>query len=175
MGIKRKLGTNQKSKKPILINDLKAIINAMNNSNFTYLRKLRDKSLILIGFAGGFRRSELVNIDIEDIEFVSEGLKIFVKRSKTDQSGEGMTRIPYFINEKYCPVKNLKNWITQGNLKKGKIYDLSDKRSSNYKEICKNSWFKRNKILWTQFKVRICYRYSSIGSRGKRYYVNDRS
>ena len=128
MGIKRKLGTNQKSKKPILINDLKAIINAIDNSNFTYLRKLRDKSLILTGFAGGFRRSELVNIDIEDIEFVSEGLKIFVKRSKTDQSGEGMTKgIPYFINEKYCPVKNLKNWITQGNLKKGKIYDLSDK------------------------------------------------
>ena len=128
MGIKRKLGTNQKSKKPILINDLKAIINAIDNSNFSYLRKLRDKSLILIGFAGGFRRSELVNIDIEDIEFVSEGLKIFVKRSKTDQSGEGMTKgIPYFINEKYCPVKNLKNWITQGNLKKGKIYDLSDK------------------------------------------------
>ncbi len=128
MGIKRKLGTNQKSKKPILINDLKAIINAIDNSNFTYLRKLRDKSLILTGFAGGFRRSELVNIDIEDIEFVSEGLKIFVKRSKTDQSGEGMTKgIPYFVNENYCPVKNLKNWITQGNLKKGKIYDLSDK------------------------------------------------
>ena len=128
MGIKRKLGTNQKSKKPILINDLKAIINAIDNSNFTYLRKLRDKSLILTGFAGGFRRSELVDINIEDIEFVSEGLKIFVKRSKTDQSGEGMTKgIPYFINEKYCPVKNLKNWITQGNLKKGKIYDLSDK------------------------------------------------
>ena len=128
MGIKRKLGTNQKSKKPILISDLKAIINAIDNSNFSYLRKLRDKSLILTGFAGGFRRSELVNIDIEDIEFVSEGLKIFVKRSKTDQSGEGMTKgIPYFVNENYCPVKNLKNWITQGNLKKGKIYDLSDK------------------------------------------------
>ncbi len=128
MGIKRKLGTNQKSKKPILINDLKAIINAIDNSNLTYLRKLRDKSLILTGFAGGFRRSELVDINIEDIEFVSEGLKIFVKRSKTDQSGEGMTKgIPYFMNENYCPVKNLKNWITQGNLKKGKIYDLSDK------------------------------------------------
>ncbi len=128
MGIKRKLGTNQKSKKPILISDLKAIINAIDNSNFSYLRKLRDKSLILTGFAGGFRRSELVDINIEDIEFVSEGLKIFVKRSKTDQSGEGMTKgIPYFVNENYCPVKNLKNWITQGNLKKGKIYDLSDK------------------------------------------------
>ncbi len=127
-GIKRTLGSRQKSKKPILINDLKAIINAIDNSNLTYLRKLRDKSLILTGFAGGFRRSELVNIDIEDIEFVSEGLKIFVKRSKTDQSGEGMTKgIPYFMNENYCPVKNLKNWITQGNLKKGKIYDLSDK------------------------------------------------
>jgi len=131
MGIKRKLGTNQKSKKPILISDLKEIINAIDKSNLSYLRKLRDKSLILTGFAGGFRRSELVNIDIEDIEFVSEGLKIFVKRSKTDQSGEGMTKgIPYFVNENYCPVKNLKNWINQGNLKEGKIYDLSDKSVS---------------------------------------------
>ena len=72
------------------------------------MRRYQDKALILIGFAGGFRRSELVDIDYEDLDFVPEGVKIFVKRSKTDQSGEGMIKaIPYFDSENYCPVKSL--------------------------------------------------------------------
>ena len=67
---------------------------------------------MLIGFAGGFRRSELVSIEYDDIDFVNEGVKILVKRSKTDQSGEGMTKaIPYFENKIYCPVISLKEWI----------------------------------------------------------------
>ena len=128
LGIKRLKGSNQKSKKPILINDLKLIIKAINESNLKYLRKLRDKALILVGFSGGFRRSELVAVEHEDIEFVSEGVKIYVKRSKTDQSGEGMIKaIPYFSNEEFCPVKNLKNWISQGNIGSGKVFDISDK------------------------------------------------
>ncbi len=128
LGIKRLKGSNQKSKKPILINDLKLIIKAINESNLKYLRKLRDKALILVGFSGGFRRSELVAVEHEDIEFVSEGVKIYVKRSKTDQSGEGMIKaIPYFSNEEFCPVKNLKNWISQGNIVSGKVFDISDK------------------------------------------------
>jgi len=123
-GIKRTLGSRQKAKKPILINDLKLIINVIHKE------KYRDKALILIGFAGGFRRSELVNIEHEDIEFVQEGVKIVIKRSKTDQSGEGTIKaIPYFDNEKYCPVKALKNYMTYGFAiaNKGKIFDISDK------------------------------------------------
>ena len=105
-GIKRTLGSRQKSKKPILINDLKVIIKAIDKD------KIRDKALILIGFAGGFRRSELVNIEYEDIEFVTEGVKIFIKRSKTDQSGEGSIKaIPYFENYEFCPVIALKNYL----------------------------------------------------------------
>jgi site-specific recombinase XerD len=128
LGIKRKNGSNQKAKKPLLINDLKNIINVINQSKEKYLKKLRDKAIILVGFSGGFRRSEIVSIEYEDLDFVSEGVKIFVKRSKTDQSGEGMTKaIPYFANEEYCPVVNLKNWINQGNISKGKIFDISDK------------------------------------------------
>ena len=128
LGIKRRKGSNQKSKKPILISDLKLIIKAIDQSDLKYLRKLRNKALILIGFSGGFRRSELVDIECEDIEFVSEGVKIYVKRSKTDQSGEGMTKaIPYFDNEEFCPVLNLRNWMNQGNIQKGKIFDISDK------------------------------------------------
>ena len=110
MGIKRTNGSNQKGKKPILINDLKALINVIHDSLEKDLRKIRDKAIVLIGFSGGFRRSELVNIYYEDLEFVAEGVKIFVKRSKTDQSGEGMTKaIPYFENQDFCPVIALKN------------------------------------------------------------------
>jgi len=128
LGIKRSKGSNQKAKKPILINDLKLIIKAINESNEKYTKKLRNKTVVLLGFSGGFRRSELVSIDHEDIEFVSEGVKIFVKRSKTDQSGEGMVKaIPYFDNEEFCPVKSLRLWITQSNISSGKVFNISDK------------------------------------------------
>jgi site-specific recombinase XerD len=128
MGIKRTNGSNQKGKKPLLISDLKLLIEAIHQSKEKDNRKIRDKALVLIGFSGGFRRSELVDIEYEDIEFVLEGVKIFVKRSKTDQSGEGMTKaIPYFNSENFCPVKALKNWIRISDLKNGKIFSISDK------------------------------------------------
>jgi site-specific recombinase XerD len=128
MGIKRTIGTNQKGKKPLLINELKLLIEAIHQSNEKDFKKKRDKALVLIGFSGGFRRSELVDIDYEDIEIVTEGVKIFVKKSKTDQSGEGMTKaIPYFDNENFCPVKSLKNWIQEADIKTGKIFEISDK------------------------------------------------
>jgi site-specific recombinase XerD len=128
MGIKRTNGSNQKGKKPLLIKDLKKIIKAIGQLKAKDNRKIRDKALLLIGFSGGFRRSELVDIEYEDIDFVSEGVKIFVKRSKTDQSGEGMTKaIPYFDNKDFCPVIALKNWIEITALRNGKIFNISDK------------------------------------------------
>ncbi len=128
LGIKRVYGSYQKAKKPILINDLKMLIKVIDEYETKDLLKIRNKSLILIGFSGGFRRSELVNIDYEDLEFVSEGLKIFIKKSKTDQSGEGHIKaIPYFKNSEYCPVINLKNWLNFKNIQKDKIFDISDK------------------------------------------------
>ena len=128
LGIKRVNGSNQKAKKPILINDLKLIINVIDETKQVNKRKIRDKAIILVGFSGGFRRSELVNIEYEDIEFVNEGVKIIIKRSKTDQSGEGMTKaIPYFANKSFCPVISLKNWIDNSEAKSGKIFDISDK------------------------------------------------
>ena len=128
MGIKRANGSNQKGKKPILISDLKIIIEAIHQSLEKKIRKKRDKAILLIGFSGGFRRSELASIDYEDLDFVEEGVKIFVKRSKTDQSGEGMIKaIPYFENKNFCPVIALKNWIELSQNKKDKIFKISDK------------------------------------------------
>ena len=127
MGIKRVKGSHQKAKKPILIDELKLIVNAIDKDK-NEKNRFKNRALILVGFAGGFRRSELVAIVNEDVDFVPEGVKIFVKRSKTDQSGEGMTKgIPYFLNANYCPVISLKNWIEKSEIKSGKIFDMSDK------------------------------------------------
>ena len=128
LGIKRTLGSRQKAKKPILINDLKLIIKAIDED------KIRDKALILLGFAGGFRRSELVNVYFQDIDFVPEGVKILIRRSKTDQSGEGSIKaIPYFENQEFCPVIALKDYLNNKfskldeRKKEVKIFEISDK------------------------------------------------
>ncbi len=136
MGIRRVKGSIQKGKKPILISHLKLIINVINEQTINEIKKLRDKSLILIGFGGGFRRTELISIDYEDLEFVAEGVKITVRKSKTDQYGEGMIKgLPYFTNEIYCPVKHLKKWLEISKINTGPIFtrfskglSLTDKR-----------------------------------------------
>ena len=123
MGIKRLKGSKQTGKKPILINHLKQIVNTINEQEIEEIVKFRNKTLILIGFGGGFRRAELVSIDYEDLEFVDEGVKIALKRSKTDQFGEGMIKgLPYFSKETYCPVINLKNWLKISKIKTGPIF-----------------------------------------------------
>ena len=123
MGIKRKKGSIQRGKKPLLINHLKEIINVIDDQKTEKIKKLRNRTLILIGFGGGFRRTELISINHEDLDFVEEGVKITLKRSKTDQFGEGMIKgLPYFTNEKYCPVTSLKNWINLSKIKDGPIF-----------------------------------------------------
>jgi len=130
LGIRRSIGSIQRGKKPILVNHLRSIINVINQQNNQELKKYRDKTIILIGFGGGFRRSEIVAIDYEDLEFVKEGLKITIKKSKTDQFGEGMIKgLPYFDNEIYCPVINLKKWLEISKIKKGSIFRRFSKGS----------------------------------------------
>ena len=123
MGIKRKKGSIQTGKKPILINHLKQIINVIDEQKVEKIKKIRNRTLILTGFGGGFRRTELISIDYEDLDFVDEGVKITLRKSKTDQFGEGLVKgLPYFTNEKYCPVTSLKNWINLSNIKTGPIF-----------------------------------------------------
>ena len=126
MGIKRQIGVHQKAKKPLLFNDIKKVIKAINETSISEFKKLRDKSLILIGFSGGFRRSELVAIKRDDVEFVNEGVKIFVKKSKSDQSGEGMIKaIPSFKYTDYCPVEHLSQWMYEN--RNNLVFPISDK------------------------------------------------
>ena len=123
MGIKRRKGSIQKSKKPLLISSLKSIINVIDEQKKEQIKNLRDRSIILIGFSGGFRRNEIVSLDYDDLDFVGEGLKINIKRSKTDQFGEGFTKaLPYFNGSKYCPVVSLKNWLEISKINSGPVF-----------------------------------------------------
>ena len=123
MGIKRRKGSFQKGKKPILINNLKQIINVIDEENKEEIKKFRDRSIILIGFSGGFRRNEIVSLDYSDLDFVTEGVKINLRKSKTDQFGEGSVKgVPYFDNSLYCPVVSIKNWIEISNINSGPLF-----------------------------------------------------
>jgi site-specific recombinase XerD len=130
MGIKRRKGSIQIGKKPLLINSLKLIIKVINEQKKEKIKKLRDKSIILIGFSGGFRRNEIVTLNYEDLEFVSEGLKIAIRRSKTDQFGEGSIKaLPYFDNSEYCPVITLKEWLKVSKINSGPVFRRFSKGS----------------------------------------------
>ena len=131
MGIKRTKGVIQKGKKPLLINTLKQVINVIDDQKHDEIKILRDKTIILIGFAGGFRRNEIVSLDFEDLDFVNEGIKINLKKSKTDQFGEGFTKaLPYFDNSKYCPVISIEKWIKKSNITTGPLFRRFTKGSN---------------------------------------------
>ena len=130
MGIKRRKGSIQKGKKPLLINRLKIIIDVIDEQKKEEIKKFRDRSIILIGFSGGFRRNEIVSLDYEDLDFVQEGLKINLKRSKTDQFGEGSVKgLPYFDNSKYCPVVSVQKWINISKINSGSLFRRFSKGS----------------------------------------------
>ena len=130
MGIKRRKGSIQKGKKPISINSLKLMIDVIDQQNKDDIKKLRDRTIILIGFSGGFRRNEIVSLDYDDLDFVPEGLKINIRRSKTDQFGEGSIKaLPYFDNSQYCPVLSLKNWLNISQITSGSLFRRFSKGS----------------------------------------------
>ena len=130
MGIKRRKGSIQKGKKPLLINRLKIIIDVIDEQKKEEIKKFRDRSIILIGFSGGFRRNEIVSLDYEDLDFIQEGLKINLKRSKTDQFGEGSVKgLPYFDNSKYCPVVSVQKWINISKINSGSLFRRFSKGS----------------------------------------------
>ena len=130
MGIKRRKGIFQKSKKPILISSLKRIIDVIDQQKKKDIKKFRDRSIILIGFSGGFRRNEIVSLNYDDLDFVSEGLKISIRKSKTDQFGEGTIKaLPYFDSTQYCPVVSLKKWIKISNISSGSLFRRFSKGS----------------------------------------------
>lgn len=119
-GIRREKGIMQHSKTPLLIEDLMEIAELCDSTDII---AVRDKALLMLGFAGAFRRSELVGIKVEDLTFSREGLVIFLHNSKSDQLGEGnYLAIPYANNRQLCPVTAVKQWLELSELKSGPLF-----------------------------------------------------
>jgi integrase len=117
-GIRRRRGSAQREAKPLLKDDLFAVLDAIGDT----LKDARDRALLLIGFAGGFRRSELVAIDIGAIEFVRQGAIIAIPRSKTDQLGTGRKVGIPLGRTRYCPVGALEGWNARAGLSAGPVF-----------------------------------------------------
>jgi integrase len=110
-------------RKPLLKDDLFAVLDVMGDT----LKDARDHALLVIGFAGGFRRSELVAIDIGAVEFVRRGAIITVPRSKTDQLGAGRKVGVPLGRTRHCPVAALEGWIKRAGLSEGPVFRPVDR------------------------------------------------
>ena len=124
-GIRNTHGTAQKGKEPILIEDLRRMVESIQISKCDEDRLIgfRDKALLLLGFAGAFRRSELVGLQVEDLKLVRDGYIVKLRRSKTDQQGEGReVAIPYGSSPCTCPVRALQDWINVAKLQNGPLF-----------------------------------------------------
>jgi site-specific recombinase XerD len=118
-GIRRTLGSASVQKAPTLTEDIRAMVSAADAG----LIGLRDRALILLGFAGAFRRSELVTLDLADCAFTKDGLTIALRRSKTDQDGQGRKiGIPYGANPETCPVRVLQSWTDLAGITDGPLF-----------------------------------------------------
>jgi len=108
-GIRRTQGTAQTGKRPVLTEDIRRMVLLLEAGR---TQEVRDRALILLGFAGAFRRSELVGLDIEDLEFNREGLVAAIRRSKTDPEGQGRkVGIPRGGYPETCPVRAVQAWL----------------------------------------------------------------
>jgi site-specific recombinase XerD len=123
-GIRRTLGTAQEAKTPVLVDDLKRMIARLPEG----LIGIRDRALLLIGFAGGFRRSELTALDHDAVEITRDGLVVTIRRSKTDQEGEGRKiGVPYGSNPATCPVRSFQTWLESSGITEGPLFRPIDR------------------------------------------------
>ncbi len=107
-GIRRTLGVAQKQARPLLVGELRAVVSRLPEG----LQGARDRALLLLGFAGAFRRSELASLDVRDLAFTEDGLTVTLRRSKTDQEGAGReVGIPYGGDKATCPVRTARAWL----------------------------------------------------------------
>jgi integrase len=122
-GIRRTRGCAQREAKPLLRDDLLLVLDATGDR----LKDVRDRALLLIGFAGALRRSELIGLDVGDIEHVRQGIILYLRRSKTDQDGQGRKIGIPFGRTRWCPVAALDAWLTASGINEGAIFRPVDR------------------------------------------------
>ncbi len=156
--IKREYGTLQRGKAPILADDLRNISLYFDCND---IAGIRDKALLLLGFMGAFRRSELVGIDIEDLNFTPDGVVVFLAHSKGDQEGQGeQVAIPYSSNPAICAVRALKTWIQEAYLIAGPLFRPLNK----HKQI-------RNSRLTNQSVAIIVKKYAKLAGLNPNHFA----
>ena len=117
-GIRRTLGVAQKQAKPLLPAEMRAAVEPLKG-----IKGTRDRALLLLGFAGAFRRSELVALNVGDLEFGRDGLTVVIRRSKTDQEGQGRKLgIPFGAEPQTCPVAAVRAWLEASGIDKGAVF-----------------------------------------------------
>ncbi len=118
-GIRRTVGVAPSQKRPALASDVRAMAGALPET----LQGTRDRALLLLGFSGGFRRSELVALDVEDLTFGEDGLTVLLRRSKTDQEAEGRkVGVPFSSGPASCPVRAVRAWIQAAHIERGPVF-----------------------------------------------------
>jgi integrase len=122
-GVRREHGTAQRQAAPLLREDLFIVLGAMGDR----LKDLRDRALLLIGFAGGLRRSEVAAINLIDFERVREGIVLTLRRSKTDQDGAGRKIGIPLGRTIHCPVRALENWLNAARIGEGPVFRPVDR------------------------------------------------
>ena len=131
-GIRRTFGTAQHRVKALVKDDLLEMMVFVDQQK--PLKAARDKALLLIGFAGAFRRSELVALRCEDITQYDNGIELLLRRSKTDQEGAGRTVFIPHAKGNRCPVTALKNWLELARIANGPLF----RRISRYDKVVGN-------------------------------------
>jgi len=117
-GIRRTHGVAKKGKAPLLVAHIREIVAVLPENT----KGVRDRAILLLGFAGALRRSELVSLDVEHLDFREEGLVVTLERSKTDQEGQGrLVGIPYGANPSTCPVRSAQRWMDQACIEDGPV------------------------------------------------------
>lgn len=118
-GIRREKRVAPSRARPLMTRDVRSIVAKLPGS----LIGLRDRALCLLGFAGALRRSELVALDVSDLEFQRDGIIVTLRRSKTDQEGAGMTRgVPFGGNPETCPVRAVRDWLDHSASTSGPVF-----------------------------------------------------
>lgn len=126
-GIRRTKGTAPKQVAPAVIGEIRKMVARMNGSTID----IRDRAILLLGFAGAFRRSELVALDVADLTERPDGLLVTIQRSKRDQEGRGDTKaIPYGSDPETCPVRAIQAWLTEADIEDGPVFRPIDRHGN---------------------------------------------
>lgn len=126
-GIRRTLGTAPTKKAPVMVEDLRALVGVCGVD----VAGLRDRAMLVVGFAGAFRRSELVALDVADVAFERDGVVVTLRRSKTDQDGAGrVVGLPYGSDPSTCPVRTLRAYLDAAGIGDGRVFRSVDRHGN---------------------------------------------